>query len=379
MVVRIEKKSWWIDFRFNHTRYRKRSPENSRAGALAYEATLRQKLARGELIDEAHERQGNELFETFASRWFEEYVIPNNKYTSQEAKKSILNISLVPFFGKIAVGDITTRTIEQYKAHELKIGVTNKTLKNRLSVLSKCLTTAYDWLQLGGKLPKIVWPKCASYRTEYLSSEECELLLSHAKGNFYEMILTALRTGMRQGELKGLQWSSINWQNQSVTVRHSRCDRAKTLVSPKSNRERHIPLDIDLYEILHKRKKGTGYVFLGRDGQPFNNSCVNYHLAKVCERAGLRKITWHVLRHTFASHLAMKGVPLPAVQALLGHASIVMTMRYSHMAPSTLRSAIDLLNPKRMLDSDFGQPVVNQWQQAQRKEILTKTKTAKSL
>jgi site-specific recombinase XerD len=80
----------------------------------------------------------------------------------------------------------------------------------------------------------------------------------------------------------------------------------------------------------------------------------------------LRRITWHVLRHTFASHLAMAGVPLNTVQALLGHSTITMTMRYAHVAPSTLRAAIDMLNPKRMLNADFGQPVGNPWVETQR-------------
>src|SRR5262249_16605801 len=157
---------------------------------------------------------------------------------------------------------ITSYDIDRYKAHLFKEGVTDKTTKNRLTVLNKCLTTAYEWLKLDGRPPKIVWPKCASYRTDYLSPEECEQLLSHSSGVVGKVILMALRTGMRQGELRGLQWSSIDWQNRSLAVRHSRCDYTKTLGSTKSNRERHIPLDIDVCEMLHRRKKSAGYVFL---------------------------------------------------------------------------------------------------------------------
>ena len=73
------------------------------------------------------------------------------------------------------------------------------------------------------------------------------------------------------------------------------------------------------------------------------------------------QITAHTLRHTFASQLAMKGIPLNLVQALLGHVSITTTMRYSHFAPSALRSAIEMLNPKTAFRENFGQPVGNQW------------------
>jgi integrase len=110
-------------------------------------------------------------------------------------------------------------------------------------------------------MPKVKWPKCPPPRTDYLSSEECELLLAHSDTIIGEMILTALRTGMRQGELKGLQWSSINWQNRSIAVRHSYCDVRQVLDTPKSNKERYIPLDIDVYEMLHRRKESTGLAF----------------------------------------------------------------------------------------------------------------------
>jgi integrase len=236
-------------------------------------------------------------------------------------------------------------------------------------VLNKCLVTAYEWLELGGSPHKIKWPKCGPTRADHLSPDECELLLGHAEGVVREMILTALRTGMRQGELKGLQWSAVDWGNRMIAVRHSRDDREKMLVSPKSNRERHIPLHIDVYEILFKRKKQTGYVFLDTDEQPFEYHRLERRLTKACKDAGLRKIGWHTLRHTFASHLATKGVPMTAVQQLMGHSNITTTMRYAHLAPSTLRSAIDMLGPTSALSADFGQPVVNQWQQAERQEI----------
>ena len=378
MAVRKIKNTWWVDFMFRYTRYRKRSPENSRAGAQAYEVVLRQKLARGESLERVAVRQ-EALFEHFAWKWHAEYVVPNNKPSEQRTKKYVLSASLVPFFGKMDIGNITAHDIERYKAQQVKGGVTNKTLKNRLTILNKLLKTAYDWQQLDGQPPKITWPKCVSNRNEYLSPEECELMLSHSNGVVYEMILAALRTGMRQGELRGLQWSSIDWQNRSLAVRHSRCDYTKSLGPPKNNKERYIPLDTDVYEMLYKRKKSTGSVFLDTDGQPFDNKRLARRMATVCKEAGLRNITWHILRHTFGSHLAMRGAPLAAVKELMGHSNIATTMRYVHLAPSTLRAAIDMLNPKMMAESDFGQPVVNQWIENQRQEAVAKNTVTKGV
>ena len=368
MAVRIFRNAWWVDFTFARRRYRKRSLENSRSGAILYEALLKQRLARGEPLDcDPHERQLT--FEEFAWRWFDGYAVPNNRYHEQRMKKSVLQSSLIPFFGRMPISQITAYHIEQYKARALKEGVTRKTVNNRLAIFRKCMITAYEWLQLPGTPPKVAWLKCAPPRTDYLSADECALLLSHATGVVHEMILTALRTGMRQAELRGLQWHSMNWETRSLAVRHSLNDLTKQLEPPKSNRERHIPLDVDLYETLYRRRQSTGYVFVDDRGKPFDCKRVIRRLRQVRQQAGLRNFGWHTLRHTFASHLAIKGVPLHVVQALLGHSSITVTMRYAHVAPSTLRSAIEMLNPKTALDAQFGQPAGNAWLEMQQTKI----------
>jgi integrase len=362
MSVRMIRKSWWVDFRANHTRYRKRSPENSRAGALAYEAVLRQNLARGESIDKGRNAaEQNPTFEEFAWRWFDQYVVANNKFSEQYAKRKILSASLIPFFGSMQLRAVSTNHIEQFKARQVASGVSNKTINNRLTVFSKCLRCAHEWLDTG--IPTIKLLRCPPPKTDYLTTAECELLLTCAKGQLQEMVLLALRTGMRQGEIRGLQWSSIDWQTRSLTVRHSRCDRKRALVSPKSNRERHIPIDADVYEMLFRRKRASGYVFMNDRAEPFTCHRLNEDLGITCRSAQVRKITWHVLRHTFATQLTLRGVPLTVVKELLGHSTIAMTMRYSHVVPSALRSAIEVLNPKNAAIADFGQPVGNKWQQ----------------
>ena len=374
MAVRMIKKSWWVDFRSNHTRYRKRSPENSRAGALAYEAVLRGKLARGESIGKEEETQLQETtFEHFAQRWFDEYVVPNCKPSTQYSRKDILFRSLIPFFGKTHISKITVSDVEKYKAHLLKSGLARRTINGYLVVFHHCVSTAYKWLQLDGIPPEIRWLKCPPPTTDYLSFDESELLLSNADGITREMILTGLKTGMRVGELIGLQWSSIDWHNRLIIVRHSWSHYAKKLGSPKSNRERHIDMTADLYEMLFKRKKDTGFVFLDANGKHFDQYRLGRRLANVCKKAGLRHFGWHTLRHTFASHLVMRGAPVPAVQRLLGHSALEMTMRYAHLAPSTMRTTIDLLNPMWALSEKFGQPVGNQWLEAQAKEEAQKS------
>lgn len=368
------KKSWWVDFRVEYIRYRKKSPENSKRGAEAYEAVLRGKLARGESIEREEEKTQSQepTFEQFARRWFSEYVVPNSKPSTQYSREYILFPSLVPFFGKMLISQITVSDVERYKTQLLKRGLARRTVNEHLLVFNGCVSTAYKWLKLGGVPPEITWLKCPPPKTDYLSFDESELLLSRADGVIREMIFTALKTGMRLGELIGLQWSSIDWHNKLIIVRHSWCNSAKKLGSPKSNRERHIDMTADLYEVLLKRRKDTGFVFVDTQGRHFGHYRLGRMLTNVCKKAGLRHIGWHVLRHTFASHLVMRGAPVAAVQKLLGHSAIEMTMRYAHLSPSTLRTAIDLLNPTWAVPVEFGQPVGNPWLEAQAREVVKK-------
>lgn len=371
MAVRKLKKRWYVDITIDYIRHRIKSPENSKTGAEAYEAVLRHKLARGESI-KAASSQEEQTFGQFAPRWFEEYSIPNNKQSEQRAKRYILHSYLIPFFGKMPLTKITAQHVEQYKAH-MKGRVANKTLNNHLTVFKKCLGAAYEWGAFEGAPPKITWLKTTPPKMDYLTREEADLLVVNAEGIVQEMVLMALHTGMRQGEIKGLQWESIDWQNQVITVRHSRNDYSKELDSPKSNRIRHIPMTYDLYQILLRRRKTTGYVFLDADGHAFDDQRLRLRLARVCQKAGLRKIGWHTLRHTFASHLVMSGATLAEVQKLMGHSTITMTMRYAHLAPSALRSAIDLLASKQAIGRSFGQLVGNHELSSQEKPIRINT------
>ncbi len=104
----------------------------------------------------------------------------------------------------------------------------------------------------------------------------------------------------------------------------------------------------------HRHLKGP-YVFCQKTGEPFSvYNAPAMAIARACRRAGLRPVGWHTLRHTFASHLVMRGVPLKAVQELLGHATIEMTMRYSHLSPDSRREAVAALDQRRTEASESG-------------------------
>lgn len=332
---------WWIRFRFNHKRYFKSSPENSQAGARAYESSLRQKLARGEPITEdLKEIAPIPSFKDFSAKWFEVYVKTNNKFSEISSKRSLLNAHLNPYFGKKQLDQITNLDIESYKSTKLQTGLSRKSVNNHLIVLNKCLRTAQDW-EIILNIPKIKLLKVEPQKVDFLSIDECQSLLDNCDGQLREMILLGLKTGLRFGELIALQWTDINFHSRLLTVQKS-ISRGQ-MGSPKSNKIRYVPLLNDVAQTLSARAKSDGFIF-SNNKEPLAQCACIQRLHKACERAGMRNIGWHTLRHTFASHLAQNSVSILIIKELLGHADIKTTMRYSHLTQSTVRGAIETLD-----------------------------------
>jgi integrase len=337
MSVRKIRNSWWVDFRFEGVRHRKRSPENSQGGAKAYEALLRQRLARGEPVDgQAKNNAEVPTFAEFADRWMQTYVMTNNRPTTVLGKRCTLRKHLLPAFGTRCIDRVGHAEIEAYKAAKLAAGLSPQTINTQLLILHQCLQTAADWSVITAA-PRIKSLKVPPSRPAFLTPEEVARLLAAAEGSsLRDMILMAARTGMRIGELLALDWSDVDLQKGTVTVRRNLV--LGKLLSPKNNRIRELPITNDLAAALIRRHPRSGLVFAQASGRPLGRQFVSDNLSRVCRRAGLRPVGWHALRHTFASHLAMRGISLRVVQELLGHANITMTERYSHLTPTTLGS-----------------------------------------
>ena len=148
---------------------------------------------------------------------------------------------------------------------------------------------------------------------------------------------------MRLGELRALRWGDVYLQNARLVVRRSLSRGAFTV--PKSGRSREIPLSPQAMETLraYQHLKGE-LVFSQPDGCPLPKDHCNENLWRTCRLARIRRIGWHSLRHSFASHLVMRGVPLKAVQELLGHTTLQMTMRYAHLSPDIHQDAVATLD-----------------------------------
>lgn len=149
------------------------------------------------------------------------------------------------------------------------------------------------------------------------------------------LVLLALNTGLRRGELFSLRWSDIDLAGAMLTVRAA---------AAKSGDSRRVPLNDEASGVMVTWKKCAkpadqeGFVFPGANGERLTN--INKSWATVCDLAKLGDFRLHDCRHSFASKLVQKGVDLNTVRELLGHADLSMTLRYSHLTPGNLATAV---------------------------------------
>lgn len=344
MSARKIRNSWWIDLRFRGTRLRKRSPDNSKAGAQAFEGLLRQKLARGESIEPKKIEVKEMTFGTFAKIWLEKYARVNNRASELQNKNWVLDGHLLPFFGSLLLSEVQTKIVEEYKAQKLASGLAPKTINNHLAILRKCLTTAVDWDLLPSP-PRFKFLRNATQKFRFLSPKESEILLQTTPTGYWRtLVLTAMKTGMRISELLALSWEDVDLPKNQICIRRG-IVRGK-IAAPKNYRTRYLPLTHDVCEALAQLPRVHELVFTYR-GDYLRYDNARTRLQTFCQLAGIPVVSWHTLRHTYASNLVAKGAPLKAVQDLLGHSTINMTMRYSHLSQESLRDAVSLLEPEK--------------------------------
>ena len=177
-------------------------------------------------------------------------------------------------------------------------------------------------------------------RVRFLSDEE-EARLRQAIGEEqWPMVSFAIHTGFRQAEQFGLMWPNVDFLTGIITIERS-----------KHGEVRHIPMNDEVREILRSRdsRLKSAYVFPSKTGEtPID---VHNYMSRVSgpaiEEAKIENFHWHDLRHTFASRLVMRGVDIRTVQELLGHKTITMTLRYSHLSPAHQLDAVQRLVQRR--------------------------------
>lgn len=272
------------------------------------------------------------------TRWLPTYpAAAGNRPSTVREKEIHLRVHLLPALGKLRLDQVRGEPVERFLAGLRAKGMAPKSIKNIRATLRRILASAHEWGEIPGvpPLPKVKVPEP---RFDFLVPDESAAILGAARTiEERALLLFAMHTGARAGEQLAVEWGDLDWHNKQVVFRRS---STRGVVGPtKNGRERRVPMTRTLETTLHDLRglchlRG-GLVFRREDGRPLSLWQLHERLWGACRRAGLREIRWHDLRHTFASQLVMAGVPLRQVQEWLGHSTITMTMRYSHMAPGT--------------------------------------------
>lgn len=281
------------------------------------------------------------LFAVYVEDWMATYVVPNNKPSTIASKRSKLDRHIIPFFGAMTLCSIDRLAIDRYKATKLEQGLARKTINNHLTILRRALDVAKEW-GLIRRVPTFQWMQNERPGFDFFTADESERLLGSTTGLQRVMILTALRTGMRRGELLALRWANVDLDKRRIRVAEAISDGVVT--APKNHKARFIPISVELAAALRSLDQDGPYVFHGEGGTRLTTDEVKRLVPYACDDAGLRRLNWHALRHSFASQLVMAGVDIRTVQELLGHSNVTQTMRYAHLAPGHLEDAVAVLD-----------------------------------
>jgi len=231
--------------------------------------------------------------------------------------------------------DVSEHTHKGARAHTINFEI--GTLRTVLNMAIK-----WDYLKENPAKNVVRLKVNDSKPPRFLTVKECQLLLENSPDELRNIFYVFLNTGMRKAELENLEWADIDFKRRKIKIRR------KEFWHPKTG-EREIPMNQGTFDLLKKLKaeneKGlkSGFVFPARDGGKIKEK-LRRQLIRIAGKAKIRDLTkLHSLRHTYASHLVMKGVDLPTVQKLMGHSDIQTTMIYSHLAPDHLADAVEKL------------------------------------
>ncbi len=340
-TLRNKSGNYFIDYRLNGRRVRKNVGRSKKIAELALK-DLEVKIARHELGFERKDHPFNKLIEDFKT-YCKTNLAPGTikRYFSIVDNFERFLLKEYPHLEKLT--HFKPKVFEDFKAFRKTDGAENRTVNHEMIVVRMMFRLAVQWGFVKEnptdgvsklRVPKKVAPK-------FLTKEQCTALLDACDEWLHPIIFTFLNTGMRKSELENLHWSDVDFNRKKVKI------SVKDDWTPKTN-EREIPINKDLYEVLLTQKKnanGSPFVFPAEKGKKIHKNRLLKRFKTLSKWLEFGEAdTIHSLRHTFASHLVMKGVDLTTIKTLMGHSDIETTMIYSHLTEKHVDDAVERLS-----------------------------------
>ena len=345
-VRRTESGSWEVDVHVvlpdgRRHRARRRLLVSSKSAALRWGRVRERTL----LVDgiPTHRKEVPTL-EVFAPRFVDGHARANqHKPSGIAAKETILRVHLIPRLGGKRLDAITTEDVQGLKS-ALRTKAP-KTVNNVLTTLNTLLRMAVEWgviTEMPCTMRLLKAPRPAMAFHDFPAYEQLVEAAEAMDANAYVIVLLGGEAGLRCGEMMALGWSDVDLGQGQLRVRHSEWKGHVT--EPKGGRLRYIPLTVRLAGVLRQHRHLRGRrVLMCQEGKPFTQKMVQDRVRWAARRAHVDAGV-HILRHTFCSHLAMRGAPARAIQELAGHQDLSTTQRYMHLSPAAKDSAIRLLD-----------------------------------
>lgn len=322
----IKQRSWAYEFTYKGKRYRATLGNISKTRAK--ELYEKAKVAAREEASKPPKKE-NPFLRDVVNDYFD-YYRANRKKNSVD-RHYYSWIAVQPTFGHYRMSEITPLMIEKYRQNRPLLGRSNVTINRELAFLRNVYSMAVKWHKAeDNPVKEVKQAREDNLRIRFLNDEEEPRLLGECKIHLYLVVLTAIHTGLRRGELLSLIWNNIDFERRLVTVEAG---------YSKNHEPRNVPMSLRLTETLEPLKMaGSDPVFLNSNGDPYRNVTTAFNSA--VKRAKIEDFVFYDLRHTFASRLVMAGVDLTTVKELMGHKTIQMTLRYSHLSPAHKHAAV---------------------------------------
>jgi integrase len=330
---------WWMSFVYQGKQYRKTTETEDPKLAKRIFDKVKGEIAEGKWFERlpGEERTFREMMEKYMA----EHSEP--KKASSERDRSSLT-HLLPVLGDHLLTEITTKVIADYKKRRRIEGASPCTINRELALLKHSFNIAlkeWEWVQENPVL-KISMEKEPPSRDRWLTYEQEERLLASSPPWLREIIIFAVETGCRRGEILSLEWPNVDLRNKVATIFGSKTGERRTI--PLTQRALDVLL---LRQRAKVRSLAHDLVFTHPEGK-----VVNIHTLREAFEASLRKakvdgFRFHDLRHTFASRLAQAGVDPYTIQKLMGHKTFTTTQRYAHHYSESLKIGIRALEVSR--------------------------------
>jgi integrase len=326
MAVFKKQGVYWIDYYVNGRRKRERIGPDKRLAEVVLKKR-KVEIAEGKYLDKRMVPlcSFNELADLY-----HEWAKANHRgYASTRSRVEHLREE----FGTLQLQEITPLMVDAYVARRSSLRKP-ATVNREIELLRHMFRKAQEWGKaIDNPLKHQRSLRANNRRLRYLSLDEMERLLSVADPQLRPLLITALHTGLRRGELFHLAWQDVDLKRGVIRVVHT-----------KNGERREIPMTDTLRETLQQlpRHVDSAYVFPGKTKHGLVD--IRKRFNRALREAGIEGFVFHDLRHTFASHLVMAGVDLMTVKEFLGHKDIKMTQRYAHLAPDYKRAAISRLD-----------------------------------